>query len=66
MIMGCCGSKKKNQPGTVNLKKIQYSSAVKSSRIPPGSVLRQCPTCKTQTITKVCPICNITIFEEKK
>ena len=69
--MGCCGKKVKivapNAKVSIESRKfIKYSSAVKSNRVPPGAVLRECTLCHTKTITKVCPVCNIPLLTEKK
>lgn len=61
--MGCCGKKVKTKKD--NMKIIQYSSAVKTSRVNPGSVARECTICKTRTIAAICPVCNIPIVLQK-
>jgi len=69
--MSCCGKKKKSTVNTNtnksgNIKISKYSSAVKSNRVPAGSIARECSICKTKTIARFCPICNISLVEEKK
>jgi hypothetical protein len=66
--MGCCGEsikKGKSRKKKDNIKYVQYSQAVKSNRVTPGNVAKECPTCKTRTIAPICPICNVPTIEQK-
>jgi sulfate adenylyltransferase subunit 1 (EFTu-like GTPase family) len=64
--MACCGRKVKsgninNQVAAQNDAVVQYSSAVRSNRVRAGSAVKVCPACKTKTIAKICPVCNINL-----
>lgn len=57
--MGCCGKKKKvNNFNNKGPKPSRFTPAVKSNRIPAGKMVKQCATCRTRSISEICPICG--------
>ena len=61
--MGCCNKHKIKIPKDQQkiVKAIQNNSAVKSNRSPAGTIIRECPNCKTRTVTRICPVCGLKI-----